>query len=206
MNNFDPFNVRRKHHSIFSAPKPLATSQHRVETSFHELDDISEPLSAPRLSVEAKPTSAAGGMSSYAIPRGATPLNSAQQPERQQRHAHKSTATEKINGMFAAKGELPMYKDKPYNYSGSRKLPFYRKRRTLLAIPAVIALLLLYIAGYTPGSPTTRTSWRSGPKTPLINWNERQDEVKEAFKLSWGAYEKHAWGTPLSTTNIAVVY
>ena len=26
------------------------------------------------------------------------------------------------------------------------------------------------------------------------DWEERKERVKDAFKLSWGAYEQHGWG------------
>lgn len=214
MNNFDPFNVRRKQHSVFASPvkqkAPRPPAESSLSSAFHELDDISEPLiDHPRKSHEATSSTAAGGMSSYAIPRGATPLSTdhpREQAEWQQQHrrgqsGHKITATEKINSMFAAKGELPMYKDKPFNYSGSKRVPFYRQWRILLSIPAAL-VLLLYITGYLPGfssagrsrARSSGASWRSGAKTPFVDWNKRQEQVKEAFRLNWNAYETHAWG------------
>jgi len=219
MNNFDPFNVRRKHNNnnnntIFPSPTKKASSDKKpavVHSSFHELDDISDPFTdPPRTSHESSSLTAAGGMSSYAIPRGATPLgseNTRDRAEWQQRHnrthsgQHKTTAGEKINSMFASKGELPMYKDKPYNYSGSSRRPFYRKRRILLIIPAVLALLL-YITSFRPGSSSERStrsktktsSWFSGSKVSSVDWSERQEKVREAFRINWKAYETYAWG------------
>jgi len=211
MNNFDPFNVRRKHNTIFPSPTKNAPKTKPDHSSFHELDDISDPFitDPPRTSHESTTLTAAGGMSSYAIPGGATPSalkHVRDKAEWQQRHnrtqlGHKSTAGEKINSIFASKGELPMYKDKPYNYSGSNRRPFYRKRRILLVIPAVLGLLL-YITGFLSGSSagsstkskTSASSWLLGSKVPPIDWTGRQEKVREAFRINWKAYETYAWG------------
>lgn len=191
MNNFDPFNVRRKHHSIFSSPSNGKRSQQTPDASFHELDDISETSIDPRTSHEASSPTAAGGMSSYAIPRGATPLSSDYSREH-----HKPTATEKINSMFTAKGELPMYKDKPYNYSGSRRLPFYRRKRILLVIPLLLAFFLIpgLLNRSSAKSRVKSAIWQSGTKAVSIDWSGRQERVKEAFRVNWRAYETYAWG------------
>lgn len=43
--------------------------------------------------------------------------------------------------------------------------------------------------------------WWKGPRTGLdhyasraVDWNDRREEVKEAFISSWDAYSEHAWG------------
>ena len=101
------------------------------------------------------------------------------------------------------KKELPMYKDKPYNYSASRRnLPWYKRWREMTAILCLV-VLSLYLLGAFKSNPLVR---RGGgrktaglahlrtPTDPSIDWNERRERVKEAFVLSWDGYEKYAWG------------
>jgi len=35
-------------------------------------------------------------------------------------------------------------------------------------------------------------------KKGKVDWLDRREKVKDAFKLSWGAYEKHGWGTAIT--------
>lgn len=96
-----------------------------------------------------------------------------------------------------------MYKDKPFEYPGGRRRqPWFRRRRFLGTI-ALSALALLYWLGvFTSSSdetkrkgtgPQTSRSWFSSSKSK-IDWNDRRERVKDAFKLSWAGYEQHAWG------------
>ncbi|KAL9050120.1 MAG: hypothetical protein Q9162_006826 [Coniocarpon cinnabarinum] len=123
--------------------------------------------------------------------------------------------------------ELPMYKDKPYNYAPSqRRIPVYRRPR-LIALLVFAVLCGLYFSG---GSPTlrpppvpdnVREAWKASQlskpfsnfltdsKLPTTNWNDRRDRVRDAFKISWAAYEQHGWGLdeyhPLSQTGRQMV-
>ena len=104
-------------------------------------------------------------------------------------------------------GGLPMYKDKPYNYATSqKKMPFWRRYRLLLILLALFVILLMSSSVHekipTPVPSSTsegkvRNTWSilSGHKKAPANWPERQERVKEAFKTSWAAYEKSAWGS-----------
>lgn len=107
----------------------------------------------------------------------------------------------KINGFFS-ENELPMYKDKPYNYAGSaRRLPIWRRKRVLLLLAAV-ALTGLYLFGASspPGAPASIPVgksgwvWRKPGGSAETQWQARRDQVRDAFILSWNAYEGHAWG------------
>jgi len=40
----------------------------------------------------------------------------------------------------------------------------------------------------------SKSTWRGGRKSGKVDWDERQEAVKDAFKLSWSAYEQYAWG------------
>ena len=108
--------------------------------------------------------------------------------------------------------ELPMYKDKPYNYAPSqRRKPIYRRPRTF-AVIAVVLLVIFYFSGGSSTIPpppipeNVREAWKAtqlskpfdnflkDSKLPTTNWNDRRDRVRDAFKISWAAYEKHGWG------------
>lgn len=100
---------------------------------------------------------------------------------------------EKIHDIFKTKDELPMYKDKPYNYNTSRrKLPIWRRPRL---VTSVVAFFLLFL--YTTGAFSSISSVTSGLSKlgePSTTWAERRERVREAFKISWKAYEDNAWG------------
>ena len=108
--------------------------------------------------------------------------------------------------------ELPMYKDKPYNYAPSqRRKPYYRRPR-ILALAVVLLLLIFYFLGGSstlPPAPVpenVREAWKSSQlskpfdnflkdsRLPTANWEDRRERVKDAFKITWSAYEQHGWG------------
>lgn len=109
----------------------------------------------------------------------------------------------KLNGYgFGDKRELPMYKDKPYNYAASRKnLPMYLQWRFLVG--AILGLMTLAYwfglfsspSGKPVRSSTGKSSWNwLGGQEVAVDWDERREKVKEAFMLSWDGYERYAWG------------
>nr|POE63481.1 mannosyl-oligosaccharide 1,2-alpha-mannosidase [Quercus suber] len=110
---------------------------------------------------------------------------------------------EAISGMFGGDGKqgLPMYKDKPYSYSGGRRSPWYKQRR-VLAILLVTFVLVTWWSGVFTRSPSTRhnkaksknSSGWGLPASKDIDWNVRAEAVKDAFRTSFADYEKHAWG------------
>lgn len=129
-------------------------------------------------------------------------------------HARSSTIgigniTGAAGGFFKDK-ELPMYKDKPYYYTGSyrRKKLWQRKGFWGLFVLLVVGL---YWLGIFSGDQEERTKkipflkggkwqWKSGEG---IDWEERREKVKEAFLMSWNGYEKHAWGMFFPSTSSA---
>lgn len=100
-----------------------------------------------------------------------------------------------------------MYKDKPYNYGGSnRRRPWFR-RKTSFAILLLLVTGFTYWLGILPGTGTDKAGgarakagsslrdlFSSGSREK-VDWLERRERVKDAFKLSWNAYEQHGWGT-----------
>lgn len=118
-------------------------------------------------------------------------------------HAGPTGPGQKI-GSFFERRELPMYKDKPYNYtSASRRRRWWRKKRVLLSALFVFAALIYWLGVLVrPRDGTLRSKkgtstmfgWLSRGRRPKIDWDERRDKVREAFILSWDAYEQYAWG------------
>lgn len=83
-----------------------------------------------------------------------------------------------------------MYKDKPFQYPGSsRRLPWFRRKRILAALLLAFTTFLYWTGMFGGGAPGVMRS----KKSPA-NWDERRDKVRDAFKLSWAAYEQHGWG------------
>jgi len=110
---------------------------------------------------------------------------------------------DKIGG-FLDRRELPMYKDKPYSYTASRRQRQFYKRKRVLAGGVLFVTALLYWLGLF-SSPKNipedlkrggqnAWSWLKKPESAAVDWNARRERVKEAFKLSWDGYEQHAWG------------
>lgn len=99
---------------------------------------------------------------------------------------------------------LPMYKDKPatHHYRKSTGMWFRRKR----GLPIILLVLLGCFywmgwlgGGHEEGQPTSSSGWGGimkgkGRKANKIDWEARRESVRDAFKLSWSAYEKHGWG------------
>jgi len=123
----------------------------------------------------------------------------------QRRPNTQSSVTDKIYNIISSgdgSGEgLPMYKDKPHNYAASgRRLPFYRRsqRRSLVFLFGVFVWIVWFTGIFSSGDSDDKSakegarSWFSGTKVDI--WKERREKVKDAFKISWKAYEDHAWG------------
>ncbi|KAI4086831.1 MAG: hypothetical protein LQ344_007232 [Seirophora lacunosa] len=107
----------------------------------------------------------------------------------------------KLDGYFDNR-ELPMYKDKPYNYASSRRKPLYQKWRFTFAMLLLLAPVLYWIGVFSPTKPMAKVneqskkngSWLNKPSSAKVDWDERREKVREAFILSWDGYEKYAWG------------
>ena len=104
---------------------------------------------------------------------------------------------------FLDKRQLPMYKDKPYNYSASRKnIGWYQRKRTFFATILGVLGLVYWLGIFSSagkvaplgGSGAASWTWGSTPGSSKVDWDDRRQKVKEAFVLSWDGYEKHAWG------------
>ncbi|KAK5110799.1 hypothetical protein LTR62_005510 [Meristemomyces frigidus] len=116
--------------------------------------------------------------------------------------------TNKISEAFGGdrRNSLPMYKDKPFSYPGGRrKVPWYRRRRIIGVVLVSIATISWWFGILSPLSHLTRPSEKSPAKksqsswslfagSGAVDWEDRAQQVKEAFQLSFSDYEKHAWG------------
>ena len=129
-----------------------------------------------------------------------------------------TNVSDKINNMLShsEEEELPMYKDKPYNYAASdRRLPFWRRQRLTLFLLGVL-IIILYLAsspkqiskptiigGGGDESKSKSSTWSllksmsGGGRNGDPDWDDRRERVRDAFKISWEAYEKAAWGLSL---------
>ncbi|KAL8808353.1 MAG: hypothetical protein Q9182_000173 [Xanthomendoza sp. 2 TL-2023] len=116
----------------------------------------------------------------------------------------RSNISAKLDGYFD-KRELPMYKDKPYNYASSRRKPIWQKWRFTFSILFLLVGLLYWIGIFSPTSTKAKVkdtskstwSWLNKPAGPKVDWDERREKVKDAFIMSWDGYHKHAWGNDL---------
>ncbi|KAL8821802.1 MAG: hypothetical protein Q9223_000214 [Gallowayella weberi] len=115
----------------------------------------------------------------------------------------RSNISAKLDGYFD-KRELPMYKDKPYNYASSRRRPLWQKWRFTFSILLLLVALLYWIGLFSPTSTKPKAkdskstwSWLNKPAGLKVDWDERREKVKDAFILSWDGYHKYAWGNDL---------
>lgn len=103
---------------------------------------------------------------------------------------------------FFDRGQLPMYKDKPYNYATSGRQKSWYQRRWVLGGLLCTLLGLAYWVGVFSGRSRVdhvnsggSWAWSRRSASSNIDWNDRRERVKDAFVLSWDGYEKYAWGT-----------
>jgi hypothetical protein len=124
---------------------------------------------------------------SYALPRTG-PDAGRSRFQTQDASTGSAGVAEKIGGMFGdRRPSLPMYKDKPFAGS-SRRLPWFRRKRFLAALLVAFTTAFYWLGLFGASTPSVLKS-----KKP-VDWKERRDQVRDAFKLSWSAYEQHGWG------------
>jgi hypothetical protein len=192
----DPFNLRSKS----ASPSAFALLQSAAQkTAQHS----SQALASTKQAVEATKQAIQDSDMSFAVPRNVPNFENAQR-------RFEDNVWSKVTGN--EKG-LPMYKDKPsgktHAYGVKGRRGFMRSRKGV-GLAAVVVLGLLYWFGWS-SSPADLTdsagktadkgsSWSgsagtaTGGKKSKVDWEKRKEEVKNAFLLSWKAYEKHGWG------------
>ncbi|KAL9099115.1 MAG: hypothetical protein Q9163_005341 [Psora crenata] len=133
---------------------------------------------------------------------GVAGLEGAMSFQRMQNGHTETSIGEKINNYFDQR-ELPMYKDKPYSYSATRRVaPFYRRWRFVGGVLLTVLILIHWSGlvsfssnrGNNRGKDKGPWSWLAKSDTSSSLWDKRREKVKEAFMLSWDGYEQYAWG------------
>jgi mannosyl-oligosaccharide alpha-1,2-mannosidase len=205
MNTRDPFNLRSgstafnllQHSAARAATYTRQAGQNALEAGRHALED----------------TGIADGMS-FAVPRNVPAFTD---PQRRledsvwgasgrsrfvENAGGSGSVADTLAGVFGEKG-LPMYKDKPYNYGMSvRNKKWFRRKRALGAIPMLIFAWFYWFGWPGSGAKVAKKaaggSWGffSGVEE-TVNWDDRRDSVRDAFKLSWKSYEDNGWGMPI---------
>ncbi|RDL36615.1 alpha-1,2-Mannosidase [Venustampulla echinocandica] len=207
MNVRDPFNLHRSPaFSILrvSATRAAATVTQRV------VDAGAQAIESGKQVVE--------DMSAFSIPKNVPSFTNPQR-ELENRvwgasgvtarsggsHSHGGLmggVQDRVGGFFERdRGDLPMYKDKPYSYAASRRhRPIWKRKRTM-GLVGLLILSALYLFGFFGGdTPTSKRAtstwnWLHKPEEGSnVDWLDRRERVKEAFMLSWDAYERYGWG------------
>nr|POE48435.1 mannosyl-oligosaccharide 1,2-alpha-mannosidase [Quercus suber] len=197
MNNRDPFNLRGNNSAPHRLLQTGRTVAHRTVTKVVETGrNIVSTAETRSEMAQANGWTAQRNRESWqSSPQTQTSANTFQQ--------NVGGVGEAISGMFGGDGKqgLPMYKDKPYSYPGGRKLPWYKRRRVFAVIVTTFVLVIWWSGIFAPSSST-----RSGKPKPkasstwglttskAADWDARAEAVRDAFKMSFADYEKHAWG------------
>ena len=110
--------------------------------------------------------------------------------------------------------DLPMYKDKPHSYARSNRARPYWQRRPVQVLVLLVVLCLWWVSSSPTDIRPVGGRWQgelkssSGTNNAGIkdlrdlvhradkwtDWELRREAVREAFRLSWDAYERDAWG------------
>lgn len=182
----DPFNLRSKAPPSAltflqsAATKTIETGTSAVETTKQALKDADM---------------------SFAIPRNVPNFENAQR-RFEDNVWNKFTGNEK---------GLPMYKDKPANHGARGGMGRLLSGKRGVGVVVLMFMGLFYWLGWFGGTVGDAEKgviidgeksggWKgiiSGKKGQKVDWEKRRDNVREAFLLSWKAYEEHGWGWSL---------
>ncbi|KAI8265946.1 Mannosyl-oligosaccharide 1,2-alpha-mannosidase [Colletotrichum sp. SAR11_239] len=107
----------------------------------------------------------------------------------------------RVEDLLGTKGQLPMYKDKPY-YASRRWRPLWRRKRSIIGTLLLLFTGLWWFGFFSEGSKTRQSAsqltngWLGSaePAGKKADWTKRRERVVEAFQLSWDSYERYAWG------------
>ncbi|KAI9681671.1 MAG: mannosyl-oligosaccharide alpha-1,2-mannosidase [Trizodia sp. TS-e1964] len=213
MNTRDPFNIRRAPAiQVLQASASIAAHS-ALSISRQVFESGKQALEKGRQSLESSPTTSPSppDLMSFSIPSNLPSFESPQRVIEDALWGNSATnATgsqgirDKAAGLFESQG-LPMYKDKPYSYTASRRRHiWWRRKRTILVAILILGLLSYWLGLFASlrGSSVDTAigknipwKWRTGTgKGDPADWNDRREKVKEAFILNWNAYDQHAWG------------
>lgn len=182
----DPFNLRSK--ASKAAPSAFSLLQTAATRTTQAVESTKQTT---KQAVEATKQAIQDSDMSFAVPRN---IESASR-------RFEENVWNKVTGN--EKG-LPMYKDKPTGYgygSGKGKRGFVKSKKGVVTIALFVLGVFYWLL--VPGSnqtPAAKLSsgrgWFGGStasKKDLL-WEKRKEAVKDAFLLSWNAYEEHGWG------------
>jgi endoplasmic reticulum Man9GlcNAc2 1,2-alpha-mannosidase len=205
MNVRDPFNLRKSNAltilrgtateaAVNITQRVLETGAHAIESGKQAVEDMSSfsvpknvpSFTNPQRELENRVWGASGVTARSAALHQNGGLSSVQ---------------ERLGGFFEKNQDLPMYKDKPYSYvSSRRRKPLWQRRRlfALIGLFIMFGLYMMGVIGDETAKKKAQDSWnwlrRPEETTRKIDWLSRRERVVEAFKLSWNAYERYAWG------------
>lgn len=171
----DPFNLRNK-----ASPTAFSLLQAAAQkTATHS----AQALATTKQAVEATKQALQDSDMSFAVPRNVPNFESAQR-------RFEDNVWNKVTGN--EKG-LPMYKDKPtgktHAYGVRGRKGFMRSRKGVGLVALLVFGVLYWFGWSSPPAGAGRGARKNGGV-----WDKRQDAVRDAFLLSWKAYEKNAWG------------
>jgi endoplasmic reticulum Man9GlcNAc2 1,2-alpha-mannosidase len=206
MNVRDPFDLRRS--SAFNILRGTAT-QAAANVTQRVREAGAQAYETGKQAVE--------DMSTFSIPRNVPSFTNPQRElenrvwgasgvtARSATHSNGviSGMQDRVEGFFdKSRGDLPMYKDKPFTYASSRRQRGIWRRKRTLGVAGVFLFVVLYFLGFF-GSHTENVekvkekwTWMQGSEKAgsQVDWLDRRERVKEAFILSWDAYDRYAWG------------
>jgi endoplasmic reticulum Man9GlcNAc2 1,2-alpha-mannosidase len=222
MNNRDPFDLRRKHtlgvlraSAIYAGSSAVSISRHAIESSKTAFESGRQALEHSGVLPEGMAFNLPNNVPSFTDPQRRLEDHawSAAQP----RNGAVGSGIDKIGGFFSNKADLPMYKDKPYTYAASRRQKtIFQKKRFVFGIIAVFLGLVYWLAGgwqaqvpaekkFQKSSIKQSTWWKGfAGNQGAVDWAARRERVREAFILSWDAYERDAWGRWLPYISIDI--
>ncbi|KAJ4370676.1 mannosyl-oligosaccharide alpha-1,2-mannosidase [Neocucurbitaria cava] len=190
----DPFNLRSK--ASLASPTAFSLLQNAANHT------ASRALESSKQVVEATKQAIQDTDMSFAVPRNVPNFESAQR-----------RFEDNVWNKFAGNEKgLPMYKDKPTGYGyggGARGRKGFMRSKRGMGLIALVVLGLFYWFGWSSSGTKvgldgekkeSGSSWSpisgggTGGKKEKVDWEQRREEVKNAFLLSWNAYEEHGWG------------
>lgn len=130
-------------------------------------------------------------MSTFSIPKNVPSFSN---PQRQ--------LEDRLWASSGSVSALPMYKDKPYAYAPSaRARPVYRKKRVCGFLGLFVLGLVWWTGMFAEHHEKAviklgQWGWLNSDVKARgkADWLKRRERVVEAMELSWGAYERYAWG------------
>lgn len=220
----DPFNLRNKsgpaldllRNSANTIQQQALRASQKIVSSAKDFDDIG--LNKKHENIQDHVDESKAATMSYALPQNGPTHRHGGGGDWSRigegGQANGGAISEKMNDMFntSRRDSLPMYKDKPKGFYGSsRRMPWFRKKRTVAVVLGSLAGLSWWFGILSPlsyfssssgtaatggSSSSSSSSWGliGGSKGGKVDWDERAERVKDAFKISWAGYEKYAWG------------